>query len=129
MIVGIYSLDNCDKHLNEFKQYAETFTKQHPEYIVLTSRNNVIINDNNFFMCLNGIWLGVNLSTYSNVTQDTVYLFVNHIPAILRETTIRCEFSSNGFSTCGLLDQTITAAFHSGKNMVAHQLQTMQYPK
>lgn len=121
-VVGFFHINGTDGQLDFFKKQMEEFTKLNTDAVVLTSRNNVVINDNNYFACIDGKWDCVGMSVYANISNDINHLFALSMASILRTSQLRYLLDVNG-SSYGLTDRTLEVAYHAGKNQVIQQHQ------
>lgn len=112
-IVAAFELNKPNEAMDIFIDHMERFTKSSKDSIILTSRNNVKINDNNFFACVGGVWKGMDSHAYSNVLGDMQHLFTIHQSAILNTAYVRNLFANEAM-TYGLVDVTIILAYNAG---------------
>lgn len=121
-VIGFFHIKGTDGHLDFFKKQMEEFTKLNTDAVILTSRNNVIINDNNFFACIDGKWNCVGMEVFSNISNDIQHLFAISMASIVRTTQLRYFLAISG-SSYGLTDRTMEVAYQAGKNQVMVQQQ------
>lgn len=125
-IVAAFELNKPNEAMDVFIGHMERFTKSSKDSIILTSRNNVKINDNNFFACVGGVWKGMDSHVYSNVLGDMRHLFTIHQNAILNTAYVRNLFANEAM-TYGLVGVTIILAYNAGTAVGQYQAaQNMQ---